>query len=227
MIPYGRQQIDANDIAAVEKVLKSDWLTSGPTVTEFEEALAEYVGAKYAVTFSSATAALHAACAVAGLGSGDLVHTSPLTFIASANCARYVGATPALIDIDPSTFNIDTNQITENIQAVIPVHYAGLPVELGALPTRPRVIIEDASHALGARSTTEKVGATTQKYSQTACRDRTKAKTISAAAEAITSADKKQDPRNIKPTMNTSNKVQYHSQIPRPSWNSAPHIRKR
>ena len=161
MIPYGRQQVDAADIAAVEKVLKGDWLTSGPAVTEFEEALADYVGAKYAVTFSSATAALHAACAVAGLGPGDLVHTSPLTFIASANCARYVGATPALIDIDPTTFNIDTSQITENIQAVIPVHYAGLPVELGSLPSRPLVIIEDASHALGARSTTEKVGSTT------------------------------------------------------------------
>ena len=161
MIPYGRQQVDAADIAAVEKVLKSDWLTTGPVITEFEMALADYVGAKYAITFSSATAALHAACVVAGLGPGDLVHTSPLTFIASANCARYVGATPALIDIDPSTFNIDTDQITEKIQAVIPVHYAGLPVELGALPARPRVIIEDASHALGARSTTEKVGATT------------------------------------------------------------------
>jgi len=160
VIPYGRQHIDADDVKAVESALTSDWLTNGPAVIEFEEALADYVGANYAVTFSSATAGLHAACAVAGLGPGDLVHTSPLTFIASANCARYVGATPALIDIDPTTFNIDTNEITEHVAAVIPVHYAGLPVELSAMPTRPRVIIEDASHALGARSTTEKVGAT-------------------------------------------------------------------
>lgn len=161
MIPYGRQQIDSDDIAAVEQVLRSDWLTTGPAVTEFEDALADYVGASYAVTFSSATAALHGACAIAKLGPGDLVHTSPLTFIASANCARYVGATPALIDIDPDTFNIDLQKVNETLTAVIPVHYAGLPVELSHLPSRPQVIIEDASHALGARSTTEKVGATT------------------------------------------------------------------
>lgn len=161
MIPYGRQQIDEADIAAVEKVLRSDWLTTGPAVTDFESALAEYVGAKHAVTFSSATAALHGACAVAGLGPGDLVHTSPLTFIASANCARYVGAKPALIDIDPATFNIDTRKVDSNVDALIPVHYAGLPVELSEFSHRPRVVIEDASHALGARSTTEKVGATT------------------------------------------------------------------
>lgn len=160
MIPYGRQQIDAADIAAVEKVLNSNWLTTGPSVTEFEDALANYVGARYAVTFSSATAGLHAACAVAGLGPGDIVHTSPLTFIASANCARYVGATPALIDIDEETFNIDIGKIDSTINSVIPVHYAGLPVELGAMPSRPALIIEDASHALGARSTTEMVGAT-------------------------------------------------------------------
>jgi dTDP-4-amino-4,6-dideoxygalactose transaminase len=89
------------------------------------------------------------------------VHTSPLTFIASANCARYVGATPALIDIDPQTFNIDVQQVNESLTAIIPVHYAGLPVELSEFPSRPRLIIEDASHALGARSTTERVGATT------------------------------------------------------------------
>ena len=161
MIPYGRQQIDSEDIAAVEKVMRGDWLTTGPSVKEFEDALADYVGSSHAVTFSSATAALHGACAVAGLGPGDLVHTSPLTFIASANCARYVGATPALIDIDPKTFNIDVQKVNSSLTAVIPVHYAGLPVELSELPSRPQVIIEDASHALGARSTTEKVGATT------------------------------------------------------------------
>lgn len=150
MIPYGRQHIDDGDIAAVVEVLRSDWLTTGPTIDRFETAVAEYVGAAHAVAFSSATAALHGACAAAGLGPGDVVATSPLTFIASANCARYVGAQPALIDIDPTTLNMDVQHIDGSLDALIPVHYAGLPVDLSYLPRRPRVIIEDASHALGA-----------------------------------------------------------------------------
>lgn len=159
MIPYGRQNIDARDIAAVEKVLASDYLTSGPIVGEFESAVADYVGAKYAISFSSATAALHATCAVIDLQSKDSVVTSPLTFIASSNCARYVGAKPALVDIDPQTFNIDLELVPADSRAVIPVHYAGLPVELSRFDKGDRWVIEDASHALGARSTSEKVGA--------------------------------------------------------------------
>ena len=161
MIPYGRQNIDALDIAAVEQVLSSDFLTSGPAVVDFEQAIADYVGARYAVSFSSATAALHAACAVADLSPGDQVVTSPLTFIASSNCARYVGAQPALADIDPLTYNLNLDLVSSQARVVIPVHYAGLPVELGSYHNDSAWIIEDASHALGARSTTEKVGATT------------------------------------------------------------------
>ena len=161
MIPYGRQSIDASDIAAVEKVLGSDYLTSGPAVTDFEEGIADYVGAKFAVSFTSATAALHAACAVIDLKATDTVVTSPLSFIASANCARYVGAQPGLADIDPHTYNINLALVSIDARAVIPVHYAGLPVELSNFSRKGRWVIEDASHALGARSTTEKVGAVT------------------------------------------------------------------
>lgn len=158
MIPYGRQHIGAADVDAVVDVLRSDWLTTGPSVDAFEARVAAYVGAEHAVAFSSATAALHGACFVAGLGPGDLVHTSPLTFIASANCARYVGARPALIDIDPRTYNIDLDRVDDSVDALVAVHYAGLPVALGDLPHRPRVIIEDASHALGAMTPDGPVG---------------------------------------------------------------------
>ena len=158
VIPYGRQHIDATDIAAVEKVLASDWLTTGPAIDSFEEAVAEYVGADHAVAFSSATAALHGSCTAAGLGPGDVVHTSPLTFIASANCARYVGARPALIDIDPLTLNLDMTQVDDSVKALVPVHYAGLPMALSQLKHRPSMIIEDASHALGAWSSDGRVG---------------------------------------------------------------------
>ena len=131
MIQYGRQNIDPQDIAAVEHALHSDFLTSGPAVNDFEQAIADYVGARFAVSFSSATAALHGACAAAGLKQGDQVVTSPLTIIASSNCARYVGAEPALADIDPLTYNINLNMVSSDASAIIPVHYAGLPVELG------------------------------------------------------------------------------------------------
>ena len=107
MIPYGRQTIEPNDIEAVAEVLRGDWLTQGPTVDLFEDAVAEYVGAKHAIAFSSGTSALHGAAAAAGLGPGDVVVTSPLSFMASANCARYVGAQPGLIDIDPLTWNLN------------------------------------------------------------------------------------------------------------------------
>ena len=157
-IPYGRQSISSTDVAAVEAVLHSDWLTQGPAVPAFEEAVAERVGAKYAVAYSSATAALHGATAAAGLATGRTVHTSPITFIASANCARYVGAQPALLDIDPGTWNIDTSLVTDEVDALVPVHFAGLAMELSQLPHRPAVVIEDAAHALGATSGSGPVG---------------------------------------------------------------------
>lgn len=159
-IPYGRQSIDEDDIAAVVEVLRGDWLTQGPTVERFEEAVAEYVGARYAVAFSSGTAALHGAAFAAGWGPGDVVYTSPLTFIASANCVRYVGATPALVDIRPDTWNLDLSQIPADADGVVAVHYAGLPVDLAnpGWEKRPRMVIEDAAHALGAHTPDGPVG---------------------------------------------------------------------
>lgn len=149
MIPYGRQSIDDDDIAAVVAVLRSDFLTTGPAVEDFEAAIREVTGAEYAVAVSNGTTALHAACAAGGLGPGDLVATSALTFNASAACAAYVGATPTLVDIDPATWNLDLAQIPETADGVVAVHYAGFPVDLGRLVRRPRVVIEDGAHAFG------------------------------------------------------------------------------
>lgn len=158
MIPYGRQSIDETDIAAVERVLRGDWLTTGPAVEDFERAVTEYTGARHAVAFNSATSALHGACHAAGLGPGDVVHTTPLTFMADANCARYVGARPALIDIDESTWSVDLDLVDDSVDALVAVHYAGLPIDLAALRHRPRIVIEDASHALGALTPDGPVG---------------------------------------------------------------------
>jgi perosamine synthetase len=160
MIPYGRQSVSEADIDAVIAVLRGDWLTQGPTIERFESAVAERVGAKFAVAYSSGTSALHGATWAAGLGPGDVVATSPLTFMASANCARYVGATPALVDIDPVTWNMDVSKIPAGLSGLVAVHYAGLPMDLGAIPAsvRPRVVIEDAAHALGAEAPEGPVG---------------------------------------------------------------------
>lgn len=158
MIPYGRQLIDDDDIAAVVDVLKGDWLTQGPNVERFEKTLAVTVEARFAIAFSSGTAALHAATTAADLGPGDVVSTSPLSFVASANCIRYVGATVAFVDIDPTTLNLDPAQVPHSAAGLIAIHYAGLPVDLSLLAYRPRVVIEDAAHALGARTPDGPVG---------------------------------------------------------------------
>ena len=158
MLPYGRQSISEDDIQAVVDVLRSDWLTTGPKVVEFEEALAAQVGAKYAVSFSSGTAALHGAAFAAGLKPGDEAITSPLTFAASANCVLYQGARPVFADVSPDTLNLDPDRlaerITPNTRAVLPVDYAGHPADLDpilALADRHGLtVIEDACHALGA-----------------------------------------------------------------------------
>ena len=159
-ISYGRQSINEEDIKAVTDVLRSDWLTQGPTIERFEKAIAEYVGAKHAVAFSSGTAALHGAAWASGLGPGDVCYTSPLTFMATPNAARYVGATPALIDVSPATWNLNLSMLPEDADAVFPVHYAGLPVDLAnpGWMKRPRVVIEDAAHALGALTPDGPVG---------------------------------------------------------------------
>ncbi len=159
MIPYGRQSIDDDDIEAVVRVLGGDWLTQGPAVDRFEDAIAERVGAAHAVAYSSGTAALHGAAFAAGFGPGDVVVTSPLSFIASANCIRYVGAQPALVDVEDATWNIDLAQVPSGMAGVIPVHYAGLPVALeGWRPEGAPVVVEDAAHALGAATPSGPVG---------------------------------------------------------------------
>ncbi len=158
MIPYGRQSIGEDDIEAVEEVLRGGWLTQGPAVDQFERDLTAATGAAHAVAFANGTAALHAACAAAGLGPGDRVVTSPLTFAASANCARYVGADVGLVDIDPATWNIDLAGLPQDCDAAVVVHYAGLPVDLRELGYRPSVVIEDAAHAFGAKTPDGPVG---------------------------------------------------------------------
>lgn len=158
MIPYGRQSVDDEDIAAVVAVLKGDWLTQGPHVEEFESALATRVGARHAVAFSSGTAGLHAAVAASGLGPGDHVVTSPLSFVASANCARYAGAEVGFVDIDPATLNVDPGRLPAGADGAVVVHFAGLPCDLSRLAHRPRVLIEDAAHALGAETPDGPVG---------------------------------------------------------------------
>jgi perosamine synthetase len=158
MIPYGRQSVDDDDIDAVVRVLKGDWLTRGPAVEAFEEALAERLEVRHAVAFSSGTAALHGATAAAGLGAGDRVATSSLSFAASAACAAYVGATPVYVDVDPTTMNLDPGAVPDDVTALVAVHYAGLPIDLRALGHRPPVVIEDAAQALGAHTPDGPVG---------------------------------------------------------------------
>ena len=156
-IPYGRQSIDDGDIAAVVAVLRGDWLTQGPAIEQFENSLATKVQARYAVAFANGTAALHAAMVAGGIGHNHSVVTSPLSFAASANCARYVGADPVFVDIDPDTLNLDISAVGR-ADALVAVHYAGLPVDLAAMRVRPRVVVEDAAHALGAATPDGPVG---------------------------------------------------------------------
>ena len=156
-IPYGRHSLDSGDLQAVLEVLKSDWLTQGPMVQKFEEAFAAYCGARYAVAVSSGTAALHLAALAAGFAPGDEVITSPITFVASANCVAYVGARPVFADIDPLTGCVDVKEIagrlTPATRGIIPVHFAGQPCAMGAVAALARehglMVIEDAAHALG------------------------------------------------------------------------------
>lgn len=160
MIPYGRHHIDEDDIAAVEKVLRSGALTQGPVVPRFEDAVREVVGARYAVAVSSCTAGLHLASMAAGAGPGKSIVTTPVTFVASANAALYVGATPAFADIEPSTVNLSAESLAHtldglpSVSAVIPVHFAGLPCDMPAIRAAAdaagAVVIEDAAHAFGA-----------------------------------------------------------------------------
>jgi perosamine synthetase len=158
LLPYGRQSIEEDDIQAVTEVLRSDWLTTGPKVGEFEEAFAARVGAKHAVSFSSGTAALHGAAFAAGLKPGDEAITSPMTFAATANCVLYQGATPVFADVSADTLNLDPEKvearITQRTRAILPVDYAGHSADMDEIlelaARHELVVIEDACHALGA-----------------------------------------------------------------------------
>lgn len=165
-LSYGKQTVDESDIQAVVDVLKGDYLTTGPFVKEFEDKVANYVGAKYAVAVSNGTAALHMACFAAGIKEGDEVIVSPMTFAASANAVLYCGGTPVFADIDPVTYNIDPDRIEEKItnktKAIIPVDFSGQSVDMDRIKViadkHDLIIIEDAAHALGSEYKGRKVG---------------------------------------------------------------------
>ena len=172
MIPYGRQSISEADIEAVVEVLRSDFLTQGPVVPRFEQAVADYCGARFGVAVNSGTAALHIACLALGVGPGDWVWTSPISFVASANCALYCGAQVDFVDIEPDTGNMCAIELERKLIAakaqgclpkvVIPVHFAGLPCDMQEIHRLGQEygfrIIEDACHALGARYHGEPTG---------------------------------------------------------------------
>lgn len=172
MIPYARQSIDDADVSAVRAVLTSDFLTQGPVGPQFERAMADLTGASHAVATSNATAALHVACLAIGIGPGDLVWTSPNSFVASANCARYCGADVDFVDIDLRTYNMSAALLEERLarakregrvpKAVVAVDFAGQPVELEAMRRLKDAygfkLIEDASHAVGAAYRGGRVG---------------------------------------------------------------------
>ncbi len=172
MIPYGRQDISQEDINAVIDVLRSDFLTQGPVVLDFEKAVSDYCQAKYAFAVNSATSALHIACLALGVGKGDLVWTSPITFVASANCALYCGADVDFVDIDPLTYNMSVKTLEEKLikaeelgrlpKVLIPVHLAGQSCEMDIISSLSKKygfkIIEDASHAIGGKYKDRAIG---------------------------------------------------------------------
>ena len=172
MIPYGKQQIFQEDIDGVVDVLKSDFLTQGPKIPKFENALIDHTGAKYALAVNSATSALHIACLAFGLGKGDWLWTTPVTFVASANCGLYCGAKVDFVDIDPATYNMCPKKLEQKLIAaktkgllpkvVVPVHLCGQPCDMKAINKLAKTygfkVIEDASHAIGGRYHDEPIG---------------------------------------------------------------------
>ena len=172
MIPYGRQDITENDIEAVIEVLRSDFLTQGPTIKKFEDKVSEYCGSSHAFALNSATSALHVACLALDIGPGDLVWTSPITFVASSNCALYCGAKVDFVDIDPLTYNICCDQLRVKLRlakvngtlpkAVIPVHLTGQSCDMESIRQLSEEygfsVIEDASHAVGGRYKDDAIG---------------------------------------------------------------------
>ncbi|HMK53195.1 MAG TPA: UDP-4-amino-4,6-dideoxy-N-acetyl-beta-L-altrosamine transaminase [Methanobacteriaceae archaeon] len=166
LIPYARQSIDDRDVEELVKVIRSDFITQGPKINEFEESLATYCGAEYAVTFNSGTSALHAAYHALGIGDGDEVITTPNTFVATSNAALYLGAKPVFTDLEMNTGNMDLSKVEMNITSktklIVPVHYGGYPLDLVTLHKIAQKyevpLIEDAAHALGAKYRGERIG---------------------------------------------------------------------
>lgn len=172
MIPYGRQDITQADIDSVVDVLRSDFLTQGPMVPRFEQSVARHVGTQHALAVNSATSALHIACMALGLGPGDRLWTTPVTFVASANCALYCGASVDFVDIDPRTYNLSAQALARKLEAaektgtlpkvVVPVHLCGQPCDMEAIAALARrygfKVIEDASHAIGGKYQGEFIG---------------------------------------------------------------------
>jgi len=172
MIPYGRQHIDSEDISSVIDVLKSNFLTQGPVVPEFEKNISSICGVDYAIATNSATSALHLACLSLGLKKGDIVWTTPISFVASSNCALYCGASVDFVDIDPDTYNLSIDALSKKLEEakiddklpniVIPVHFSGMSCNMKKLHELSMLygfkIIEDASHAIGSRYEGERVG---------------------------------------------------------------------
>lgn len=173
MIPYGKQSITAEDINAVVEILKSDFLTQGPQVPAFEKSLIDTTGAHYALAVNSATSALHIACLALGLGQGDVLWTTPITFVASANCGLYCGATVDFVDIDPQTYNLCPQALHTKLKrakaedklpkVLVAVHLCGQPCDMKAIHALSREfgfkVIEDASHAIGGRYQSQPIGA--------------------------------------------------------------------
>jgi len=234
MIPYGRQDINQADIEAVVEVLRSDFLTQGPVVPEFEKAVSTYCGAKHAVAVNSATSALHIACLALGVSKGDIVWTSPITFVASANCALYCGAQVDFVDIDPKTYNLSVDQLQEKLEqaeqtdtlpkVVIPVHFSGQSCDMAGIHALSQQygfkIIEDASHAIGGRYKNEPIG--NCRYSDITVFSFHPVKIITTGEGGMAITNNEQLAKRMRLLRShgiTSDKLEMHLRLPEEIWN--------
>jgi UDP-4-amino-4,6-dideoxy-N-acetyl-beta-L-altrosamine transaminase len=233
-IPYGRQDINQEDIDQVVEILRSDFLTQGPAVPAFESAVAKYCGAKHAVAVNSATSALHIACIAMGVGPGDLVWTSPITFVASSNCALYCGASVDFVDIDYRTYNMSVEALAEKLyeakktdtlpKVVIPVHLSGQSCDMASIYELSQQygfdIIEDASHALGGRYKDEPIG--NGRYSAMSIFSFHPVKMITSGEGGMVVTNDSKLLKNLRIYRShgiTSNSEDMHSRAPEQIWN--------
>ena len=233
-IPYGRQDINQEDIDKVVEILRSDFLTQGPAVPAFESAVAKYCGAKHTVAVNSATSALHIACLAMGVGPGDLVWTSPITFVASSNCALYCGASVDFVDIDYRTYNISVEALAEKLyeakktdtlpKVVIPVHMSGQSCDMASIHELSQQygfdIIEDASHALGGRYKDEPIG--NGRYSSMSVFSFHPVKMITSGEGGMVVTNDSKLLKNLRLLRShgiTSNSEDMHSRAPEQIWN--------